>query len=101
MNRYEILLGKKFEENPVNSIWPRNYLDNDKRFRQEFGAEFVEPTCSVSDGRGNYCPDKPVYFLNNGKEIGLCERCYENYKRGLFDPRKQRKEYGKILYRIN
>jgi len=47
--------------------------------------------CSVQDNNGKHCPDKPEhYFEHNGKEVGLCNRCYLNYKAGEFDPAKRK-----------
>ena len=94
MNRYEILLNK---DEPRWIIEQRLINPN---FKQYYMGEFVS-TCSVSDGNGEHCPNKPEYFLeHNGREISLCEICYKNYQRGYFDQCWQRKNYGRTFYRI-
>lgn len=46
----------------------------------------VTSSCAVQDNKGNHCPDKPVNFLeHNGKTIGLCERCFNNYQNGAYN----------------
>ena len=71
--------------------------DNDqKTFRREFLGEWVAQ-CSVRDNKGKHCPDKPDhYFEYNGKEVGLCERCFEAYNNGAFD--RPKRNCGERLY---
>ena len=107
MNRFEILLNKKFDlfKSELES-WEdiRKYSaieDAKQGFRQEYLGEFVKPTCSVSDGKGNYCPSEPKFrFEHNGKEVGLCKDCYLHYLRGHFNSRFQRENYGYTLYHL-
>lgn len=88
MNRFDLLLGKKYEKNFYAKRRSQD-LSEGKSFRQEYYGAFVGLTCSVSDGQGNRCPGKPVHFIGkkNNEEIVLCERCYDNYQRAAFDYR--------------
>lgn len=96
MNRYEILLGKELWD--TVTLFPEYHNHDPERFRQQYLGKFVIPTCSVTDGKGNHCPDEPKHFFEyHDKEVGLCERCYENYKSGCFDRRWQKENYGRIL----
>lgn len=95
MNRFEILLKKEY------SLWDRELkrFSSTQDFKQEYLGEFVEPTCSVSDGHDNYCPSKSEHFFeHNGKEIGLCKSCYIHYLSNHFSRKFQIKNYGSIIY---
>ena len=93
MNRYEILLGKELWD--TVSLFPEYH--NHVKFRREYQCEFVAPTCSVTDGK-RHCPDEPKHFFEyHGKEVGLCELCYGNYKSGCFGRRWQKENYGRVL----
>lgn len=103
MNRYDILLNKKFERKPLDIIKSQDYLDciDKSGFRQESQGVFVKPTCSVIDLTGNCCPGKPEhFFVHCGKDVGLCDMCYINYKEGIFDSHRQRKDYGCLVYQF-
>jgi len=46
----------------------------------EILGNIPESECAIVDNKGHHCQDKVVYYINhNDKEIGLCERCYQNY----------------------
>ena len=97
MNRYDILLGKKSEkENNSFLRWQKGSdLTGPELYRQEYLCEFPEPTCSVSGSDGSRCPGKPKYPLKiKGKYVDLCERCYDNYRKGYFNSRRQKDEKG-------
>ena len=65
-------------------------------FKREFLGEWV-CQCSVQDNKGQHCPGKPEhYFEYKGKEVGLCDGCFQAYKHGAFDSTKR--NYGKRLY---
>ena len=75
-----------------------DYIDKTKfdyiKFQQEYLGNFFKPECSVKDNSGRHCPEEPIHFLEyNGREIGLCDRCYSNYLNGAFDSRSQIKRH--------
>jgi len=97
MNRYGILLGKKSEKKNNSYLrWQRGSdFKEPKLYRQEPLGVFVVPTCSVSGSDGSRCPGKPEYSLKiMGKYVDLCERCYDNYRKGYFNSRRQKDEKG-------
>jgi uncharacterized membrane protein len=48
-------------------------------------GNFGSQVCAITTNEGKHCPDMPEhYFEHNGKEVGLCNRCYENYQNGNF-----------------
>ena len=62
MNRYDLLLGKKYEKKSSGKRLSQ-VIPEVKSFEREYYGEFVGPTCSVSDGQGNYC--QRIYLSEN------------------------------------
>lgn len=59
---------------------------NKEEYKQEYLGEFVKPKCAVKSNSGKHCPDKPVHFFKyNGKEVGLCKRCYKAFWNGAYN----------------
>lgn len=49
--------------------------------------------CQVADAKGNHCPEPAVHRVTirqSGqldREVGLCEKCYQNVVAGAYGPR--------------
>ena len=55
------------------------------QYQQEYLGKWVAQ-CAVHTHKGEHCPDEPAHYVDfNGKRVGLCERCYQNYLNGTFD----------------
>lgn len=61
------------------------------QYQQEYLGKFVAQ-CAVHTRKGEHCPDEPVRYIEfNGKKVGLCERCYQNYLNGAFDKERAKR----------
>jgi hypothetical protein len=60
----------------------------DDYYRRFVMGEFVARTCDVVNKKDEHCPNEPTRFFEfNGKEVGLCEPCYQNHRAGAFNPK--------------
>jgi hypothetical protein len=74
------------------------YRSNYKEFQQMYLGNFVRPQCAVKSSEGEHCPEEIEHYVEiNGKEVGLCERCYRNYQERINnDAIRLRNEFYRI-----
>jgi len=73
----------------IDSEWAQKLPMN---YQTEFLDNWSMPECAVQDNKGCHCKDKVEHYVEfNGVRVGLCKRCYQNYRSGAFDCLAQRK----------